>query len=211
MIYASKRSRRGSKTSTSSDDSHLTVVVASKGDDDEEKMFQQQQYEVPKQVQIPPAFLLRRSGVENTPHHLRLGFWTHKLLATPCRRVQMTEDMRRVNVVLQSDQLRRELIDALLKTQTDFTVKIRFCSAVDKLYLVTNKEERRCMEDALVELFLTPSSMFCISTLSKARARAIVNGHCHELGNAKLEVLEELSKAQQVRDAVDQIYYRHQL
>lgn len=118
------------------------------------------------------------------------------------RAIDATEEMIKLDTHLQNEKRRRSMVQTLLGCNADYSVKIRFCSAVDQLELVEDSKERETMVDALIELFLTPGSMFFIDTVSKARTKAIIKGQ-NELLNAKLEVLEELSQSTEVMTIVN--------
>lgn len=120
------------------------------------------------------------------------------------RAVNATEEMVKLDTHMQDEKRRQSLVQALLSCNTDYAVKIRFCSAVDRLELVEDAKEKEAMVEALIELFLTPGSMFFINTVSKARTRAITKGQ-NELMNAKLEVLEELSQSADIMNIVNRL------
>jgi hypothetical protein len=118
--------------------------------------------------------------------------------------VVMTDQMIRLETVIQSDKGRQHLVQQLLSLRGDHAVKVRFCAAVDKFDACFDEHERAALAEALIQTFLVHGCMFYISSLSEVRAYAIiVEGNHNQLLDAKREVLESLSKDADVMRIVD--------
>jgi len=116
--------------------------------------------------------------------------------------VQMTDEMVRLETVIISEKGKKKLIEELLAMRGNFSVKVHFCSAVERFDASGEDKERSVLAQSLVEMFLVPGCMFYI-TMSEPRRQAILDGNFNQLLDAKREVLEELSKNADVMRIVD--------
>jgi hypothetical protein len=122
------------------------------------------------------------------------------------RFVPTTDSMIRLETVIQSDKGRKDLIQELMVLKGCFSVKVRFCAAVDTFDAADEDDEDKKVEMAakLIETFLVPGSMFYVP-MSDARREAIMKGNVNQLLAAKREVLEELSNNESVMQIVDHV------
>jgi len=118
--------------------------------------------------------------------------------------VAMTDEMVRLDTVIQSEKGRKKLIDELLAMKGAYSVMVRFCYAVDQFdNTIGDEKERTTLAQSLIDMFLRDGGKFHI-TLSEARKQAILEKNNHnQLLGAKHEVLEELSKIAEVMSIVD--------
>ena len=120
--------------------------------------------------------------------------------------VMMTDEMIRLETVIQSDKGRQRLVQELLALRGDFSVKVRFCSAVEKFDSAVEEQEQRSLANSLIQTFLAHGCLFYISSLSTARYHAIVvDGNYNQLLDAKREVLDELTRNPEVMRIVDHV------
>lgn len=128
--------------------------------------------------------------------------WSRRLLRVP---VEYTDEMARLETLIQSDRVRSVLIQRLIALKGDFSVKVRFCAAVDRYSDETDREESARLCSKIVSMFLAPNSMFLITTLNAARVQAVLDGELSQLGAVKRDVLTELSQDPAVMAIVDEV------
>lgn len=120
--------------------------------------------------------------------------------------VIMTDEMIRLETIIQQDKGKHRLVQELLTVRGDHAVKVRFCSAVDKFDACQDEAEREALAHTLVQTFLSYGCLFYIPSLSDARYNAIVHEHNYnQLLHAKREVLEDLSRNPDVMRMVDMV------
>ena len=120
--------------------------------------------------------------------------------------VIMTDEMIRLETIIQSDKGRHRLVQELLSMPGDYSVKVRFCSAVDTFDSASDEHDRNMLAQSLVNTFLTHGCLFYINSLSEGRYHSIVTeGKYNQLLNAKREVLEELASNAEVMSKVEYI------
>lgn len=120
--------------------------------------------------------------------------------------IAMTDEMIRLETVIQSEKGRKKLIDELLVLKGDFSVKVRFCYAIEQFdNCVGDDRERAALALSLIDMFVRDGGMFHVA-LSEVRKQAIlVDGNFNQLLDAKREVLDELSKNENVMKFVNMV------
>jgi hypothetical protein len=120
--------------------------------------------------------------------------------------VVMTDDMIRLETLIQTDKAKQRLVQEVLTLRGDYSVKIRFCSAIDTFDAAVEQSERDALAQTIIQTFLAHGCLFYISSLSDARYVAIViQNHFNQLLDAKREVLEELSRIPEVMEIVNHV------
>ena len=76
-----------------------------------------------------------------------------------------TEDMLNLRKVLQNRFTRNRLINKLLPIKADYSVRIRFCSAVEEFESTKDKIEKKQKARKIVTMFVQPGSLFQLSNL----------------------------------------------
>jgi len=120
--------------------------------------------------------------------------------------VMMTDSMIRLETLIQSDKAKQRLVQEMLALQGDYSVKIRFCSAIETFDAAIDPNEREALAQTIIQTFLAHGCLFYISSLSDARYNAIVvQNNYNQLLDAKREVLQELSQVPEVMQIVNYV------
>lgn len=127
------------------------------------------------------------------------------LLPTNVAPQAFTDEMIRLETVILSSKGRQLLIHELLSFPGDYSVKVRFISAVDTWDGADNKEEKVRLGQKIVDTFVERGSMFTISSLKPERVQALVEGYHEQLMFARRDVLEELSKIEALMDIASHV------
>jgi len=115
--------------------------------------------------------------------------------------VVFTDEMIRLETVIQSLKGRQLLIQDLVKLPGFQSVKVRFIVAVDQTDNMEDKEERARLQSKLVETFVVKGGLFTLA-LKPERAQAIIDGSTENLYQARREILEELAGNPQVMEII---------
>ncbi len=116
--------------------------------------------------------------------------------------IEFNDDMKKIESIIQS-KYQHELVNDLLPIGGDFSVKIRFVSAVNK-FLSTYVELDRLRKGLkIIEIFIIPETRFELLSLSKDRKARLLEGDISELAPAKNDILYSLSKRPEVMSLVD--------
>jgi hypothetical protein len=119
-----------------------------------------------------------------------------------------TNDMQRLEDVVQSPEHRHDLIEQLLSLRGDSMVKVRFMHVVDQFDAASNIKERKRLAEIIINTFINggghDNGIFKINVESDT-ARLILHGNHLLLLKARREILEELSLNKEVMKIVERI------
>ena len=113
-----------------------------------------------------------------------------------------TEEMDRLERVLDKSAARNALVKALVSEPSNVAVKVRFCGAVSEYDKCHDKSEKRAKARKIVSTFVVSGGMFEITTLPPAIVKELLGGNFKSLVEARSHVVEELSRNPAVLDFI---------
>ena len=119
--------------------------------------------------------------------------------------VDTTAAMLRLETVIKSEGLRKQLVQEIVAIPGNFIIKIRFCVAVDHYISTQQKEEKKNLAKKLIETFLEPHSMFLVNIDEDRRQAIVFENQMSQLLEAKKEILLQLSLNSQIMAIVDDL------
>ncbi|KAH9259171.1 hypothetical protein BASA81_002791 [Batrachochytrium salamandrivorans] len=122
---------------------------------------------------------------------------------------QETPESAKLLLVLEDKNLRNQLINMLMAGQSDATVKLRFCIAVNEYSTATEKAERQAKGRKIVALFIQTGSFFCLTGVPYSTHVALVHGkesaYAKSLNDLKALFVDELARTRDVICALQRL------